>query len=131
MLPTWQWRLENADGSPATDLTVDYDDTRAFDGPTSLRVAAALAAGGTVRLRLFKTALPVGPHARLGLTCTTGSAGVPSNLRVGLTFQDAPDDVVWLEAGNTTQAGWDRRNWPLSRHTGRTVAAVGLGTLTR
>ncbi|WP_020576473.1 endo-beta-N-acetylglucosaminidase [Actinopolymorpha alba] len=142
VLPTWQWWLRSADGAPAERLTVDYDYTRAYDGGTSLAISGALAADDAVELRLYKTRLPVVPDVHLSLTYTTGRAGAASHLRVGLVFTDAPGRAVagdlhagdvpastpiWLDAGRTGLAGWNRQVWSLAPYAGRTIAAVYVG----
>jgi hypothetical protein len=123
VLPTWQWWLRHSDGTPADELTIDYDYQNAVDGGTSLLVSGALPAGNPLELRLFKTDLRVAPEIILSITYTAEKSG-PS---IGLTFADAPEQVVWLDGQRSNGHGWNQATWPLGRHTGRTIAAVSLG----
>lgn len=131
VLPTWQWWWRGPDGGDAaTALTADYDYDHALDGGTSLAVTGALRAGSPAELRLYKTRLPVTHETALSLTFATADRGGASHLRAGLTFEDAPEEVTWLEAGRTGQDAWTARSWPLGRFAGRTLAAVSLGFAT-
>lgn len=123
LLPTWQWWLRNSDGTPADELTIDYDYENAFDGGTSLRASGALSAGKALELRLFKTDLRVDSDVVLSITY----AGQKSSPSVGLTFADASDQVIWLDQQQTNGQGWSRVTWPLGRYAGRTIAAISLG----
>ena len=123
VLPTWQWWLRHSDGTPADELTIDYDYENAVDGGTSLRAAGTLPAGNPLELRLFKTSLRVDSDVVLSITY----AGQEASPSVGLTFADAPNDPVWLDQQRTDGNGWNQVSWPLSRFSGRTIAAISLG----
>ncbi len=133
VLPTWQWWWRGPDGSnQVSSLTADYDYDHALDGGTSLAVTGALRAGSPAELRLYKARLQVTHDTALSLTFSSGSStgadqGRASHLRAGLTFEDAPEEVTWLEAGRAGHEDWTVRSWPLARYAGRTLAAVSLG----
>jgi endo-beta-N-acetylglucosaminidase D len=120
VLPTWQWWK-------SAGLDVDYDYANAWNGPASLRLSGALQAGVPLEAKLYKTKLEVSRSVTLAIRYRTGVAHAASNLRIGLVFEDAPDQTVWLAAGRARSAGWNEQRWPLGRYAGRTIATISAG----
>ncbi|MEU7177449.1 MULTISPECIES: endo-beta-N-acetylglucosaminidase [Streptomyces] len=124
LLPTWQWWT--ASGGSGAPLSVDYDHTTAYDGGCSLLISGTLGPANPTTVRLFKTQLRVGGGESARLVFRTDRPGQQSGLELGLAFQDAPADFVWLPAGKTAASGWTTAGLPLTAYAGRTIAAIAV-----
>jgi len=126
LLPTWQWWIRDAAGAPSTTIRADYDHTTAYDAGNSLRLTGTLGPSASAVVRLYKTRLLLTSASAASLV-HRGSTGTAA-LRLGLVFQDAPADTVWLDAG-PVGASWSRWTADLAAWAGRTVVAVHVSLL--
>ncbi|WP_435107243.1 endo-beta-N-acetylglucosaminidase [Nocardiopsis synnemataformans] len=127
LLPTWQWWVRDGDGEPADDVVVDYDYTTAFDGGNSLKVSGALAPGGSVLVRLFKTGLTV--TASTVLRVVHDLAGDGPVAEIALVFQDTPQEwerLALLDSARPLTGGWSESEVALEPWAGREIAAIAL-----
>ena len=122
VLPTWRWIAR----SPGVPLYPELDWSTAWFGGTSLKVSGDLGPGSTTDLYLYKTGLDVSPSTVLGMAYSTGSAGTPSAMMVGLAFSDSPGTYSYLDVGSTTTAGWNVWSTSLAAFSGRTVSSIAL-----
>ncbi len=122
VLPTWRWRTIAAGNALLPEL--DWD--QAYDGGTSLKVSGDLTDANV--LDLFATRLDVDGDSVLQIAYKTGTSGTPSNLQVGLTFEDGVDlgPLELLDVGPTTSAGWNLKEFDLSAFAGQTLAKLSL-----
>lgn len=121
VLPTWRW-IADSDGDP---LYPEMDWNEAFWGGSCLKVSGDLYPGTPTVIYLYKTDLSVSSGDRLLLAYSTGSAGTPSNLQVGLAFED-PETFTWLDMGTSTTEGWNQVQQDLSAHSGRPLSVISL-----
>ncbi|MEY8740054.1 endo-beta-N-acetylglucosaminidase [Bacillales bacterium AN1005] len=133
---TWQWWMESQGSKLSVDFDYGptyekgaryhYDAIGAFKGGSSLVVNGTLSADNF--LRLYKTDLSVNAQSKLDLTYNKPSTDDASSLRVGLIFQDAPENVVYVNVPNSGRrtAGWETVSLDLNAYQGKTIAAFGL-----
>ncbi|MEM1207335.1 MAG: glycoside hydrolase [Acidobacteriota bacterium] len=124
LLPTWRWRATADAGTPLVPGLV-WDDP--YYGGTSLRVAGDL--GGSNRLDLYKTQLPLTASSKAQVAFTTGATG-DSHLQLLLVFEDGSGGTTAatrIDVGPAAQSGWNLVELDLSPHAGKTVAILGLG----
>ncbi|NEW06901.1 hypothetical protein GK047_12900 [Paenibacillus sp. SYP-B3998] len=124
ILPSWQWWVKSTGSGAPLSPSLDY--TTAYDGGSSLKVAGTLDSTNPTDLRLFKTKLSVAASTNLSITYKTGTASAPSNMKVGLIFEDAPNTFLNLDVGSTTSTDWNTKGFNLGAYAGRTIAAIGL-----
>ncbi|OBZ07706.1 S-layer homology domain-containing protein [Bacillus sp. FJAT-26390] len=124
VMPTWRWITL----SQGTALKPSIDFSSAYYGGSSLKVAGNLLnAKNATQVKLYKTELPVAADTSLALTFKTNTPGMTdSNMQVGLAFADAPDQFVFLDAGEATPGAWRTKNLPLAAYQGKTIAAISL-----
>jgi mannosyl-glycoprotein endo-beta-N-acetylglucosaminidase len=121
--PTYRW-ISDSDGDA---LYPELDFTTAWEGGSCLRASGDLAAGVPTTLYLYKADLELAGDEVLRLVYDTGgAAGDPSMLRVGLGFQGAGDDLVYLDVGDVPGEGWSEALLPLSAWSGETLSLVAL-----
>ncbi len=122
VLPTWRWQM-TASGN---ELFPELDWTEAYDGGSSLKVSGDLT--GANLLDLFATRLDVAGDTVLQIVYQTGTSGTPSNLEVGLTFEDGAGlgPLELLDVGSTTSAGWNVKEFDLGSFAGQTLARLSL-----
>lgn len=120
ILPTWQWWLT----SSGTKLTADFDYNDAYNGGSCLKISGNTSSPND--LRLYKTKLDVTGDETLSITYKTGSQGTPSDMKVGLIFEDSPNTFTYLDVGDTTSEDWNTKTFNLSNYAGRTIATIGL-----
>lgn len=123
ILPTWSWWTRSRDPRQTGALAVDYDDTRAFDGGTSLRITGQAARSGS-EVRLYKTDLLIPPDAEIGLVAAGKGAG---RMSLGLSFADAADKTVWIPVDFPATGEWTPWRHSLAAFTGRRLAVISLG----
>lgn len=134
ILPSWQWwtKAFSSNAIPPGLLSVDYDLTAAWNGSSSLKISGQLGPSNSTEVRLFKTKLPILPsNGRhwLSLTYNLAQTG-PTNLYVGLIFEDSPNTTEWARVDDFSSGGsigWDRVVLGLDLYQGRTIAAISLG----
>ena len=130
VLPTWQWWTKAFASSSTTGglLSADYDATTGWNGGSSLKISGDLGPENATELRLFKTKLDIPvDHNRhwISVTYKSGQSG-PTNLYVGLIFEDDPAQTVWVGVDDCEPAyqwgwggTWGYRGWyELSRSWG-------------
>ncbi len=122
VLPTWRWRMLTAGDA----LLPELDWAEAYDGGNSLKVSGDLADANL--LDLFATRLEVAGDTVLQIAYKTGASGTPSNLEVGLTFEDGAGlgPLELLDVGSTTSAGWNLVEFDLGSFAGQTLARLAL-----
>jgi endo-beta-N-acetylglucosaminidase D len=133
ILPSWQgWtKAFSSNIIPPGLLSVDYDLTTAWNG-SSLKISGQLGPSNSTEVRLFKTKLPILPsNGRhwLSLTYNPAQTG-PTNLYVGLIFEDSPNITEWARVDDFSSGGsigWGRVVLGLNLYQGRTIAAISLG----
>lgn len=136
ILPSWQWWIQSFDemNNPLHDRTAvsemplqpNYDYTTAYDGGSSLKVSGKLEPAVTTELRLFKTKLPITPDVKMKLTYKMKKAHTPSHMEIGIIFEDAPNQFVWLDVGDSVSDDWFTKTFELSAYANRTIATIGL-----
>ena len=134
ILPSWQWwtKAFSSNVIPPGLLSVDYDLTTAWNGGSSLKISGQLGPSNSTEVRLFKTSLPILPsNGRhwLSLTYNTAQTG-PTNLYVGLIFEDSPNTTEWARVDDFSSGGsigWGRVVLGLDLYQGRTIGAISLG----
>lgn len=122
VLPTWRWRIDTTGNALFPELV--WDD--AYEGGTSLKVSGDLTDANV--LDLFSTQLDISGSTVLQIAYKTGTSGAPSNLEVGLTFDDGGDlgPLELLDVGTTTSAGWILKEFDLGSFAGQTLAKLSL-----
>ncbi|MEK3888292.1 endo-beta-N-acetylglucosaminidase [Bacillus sp. FSL K6-3431] len=136
ILPSWQWWTQRFDAmnNPVSEtksvserpLKPSYDYSTAYDGGSSLKVSGKLEPAVKTELRLFKTKLPITNDVRLSLTYKIAYANAPNNMELGLIFEDAPDQFVWLDMENSVDNNWNTQTFALEAYANRTIATIGL-----
>ncbi len=121
VLPTWRWVAE----SNGTSLYPELDWTDAWWGGTSLKVTGDLNPGTPTTLYLYKTDLSLSADNNFVISYKTGTADAPSNLYVGLAFED-PETFEFIPVGNTQSAGWNTATLNLSQYSGRPLSVIAL-----
>jgi endo-beta-N-acetylglucosaminidase D len=121
VLPTWRW-ISQSNGTP---LYPDLDWTDAFWGSGCMTATGDLVPGSPTMLYLYMTDLTLSAGDRFLLAYSTGSQGTPSNLEVALAFED-PGTFEYLDAGNSTSAGWNEIAFDLSAFQGRHLSVIAL-----
>jgi len=134
ILPSWQWwtKAFSSNVIPPGLLSVDYDLTTAWNGGSSLKISGPLGPSNSTEIRLFKTKLPIlqsnGRHW-LSLTYNLAQTG-PTNLYVGLIFEDSPNITEWARVDDFSSGGgmgWRQDVLGLDLYQGRTITAISLG----
>jgi len=134
ILPSWQWwtKAFSSNVIPSGLLSVDYDLATAWNGGSSLKISGRLGPSNSTEVRLFKTKLPIlqsnGRHW-LSLTYNLAQTG-PTNLYVGLIFEDNPNVTEWARVDDFSSGGgigWRQVVLGLDLYQGRTIAAISLG----
>lgn len=121
-LPTWRW-LRESNGTP---LAVDWDFTDAYNGGNSLKISGALNTTDSTLVRLYNTKLLLAAgNENLSITYKLPAAGA-TNMKVAITFTDAPNTLVYFDCGSATSANWETKTFNLSSHQGRTISMIGL-----
>lgn len=120
VLPTWRWSVQ----SNGDRLLPELDWSEAYYGGTSLKVSGQLSTPN--HLKLFSTRLPVRGKTRLGITYKTGVRAAPTDMQVGLAFEDNPQHFEYLRIKPTNNAGWNTTSFNLGRHAGRTLSVISL-----
>ncbi len=122
VLPTWRWRIETT----GTELFPELDWTEAYEGGASLKISGDLDDANL--LDLFATRIDVAGDSVLQIAYKTGSAGTPSHLEVGLTFENGAGlgPLELLDVGTTTSADWNLKEFDLSSFAGQTLARLSL-----
>ena len=121
VLPTWRWTAD----CPGTPLYPELDWSEAYWGGSCLKVSGDLYPGNPTVLYLYKTDLTISSGDRLFMAWKTGSSGTPSNLEVGLAFED-PESFEYFEAGSSATEGWNDFTADLSAHSGRPLSVICL-----
>nr|WP_245153970.1 discoidin domain-containing protein [Jeotgalibacillus proteolyticus] len=120
ILPTWRWITE----SDGESLAVDFDWEDAFYGGSSLKIFGELSKKNATHVKLYKTNLPVDKDTELSITYKTPSK--KSNLKVGLSFHDAPDDFTFLDVKKKSNGKWATDEIKLKKFKGKSIAAISL-----
>jgi endo-beta-N-acetylglucosaminidase D len=132
MLPTWQWWTRDVTGRTGATglLAVDYDQTTAYDGGTSLRIFGYLSRPTGTEVRLYKTGIDASQSAVVSLVARDGIPGSIDDLRAGVSYSDEPTETQWLtpNAGPTDAGGgWKRVGFELQPHPGTLITALSVG----
>ncbi len=122
VLPTWRWIAQSSSTPLYPDLV--WDD--AYYGGTCLAVTGDLPAGSPTDLLLYKTDLTITSSSYCTIAFRADAAGEPSRIQIALDFTDTSGVSGFVDAGSSTQPGWNIRTIPLSSFTGRTLEALGL-----
>ncbi|MCR8642526.1 discoidin domain-containing protein [Paenibacillus sp. N1-5-1-14] len=120
ILPTWRWLTE----SKGTALKAQLDFTTAYYGGSSLKLAGNLNADNATEIKLYKTDLLAASDTELALTYSTPAQG--SNIQVGLTFADAPNKTVFVDAGTAQSGDWTTKNVSLAEYAGKRITSLSL-----
>jgi len=121
VLPTWRW-VADCSGSA---LYPELDWSDAYWGGTCLKVSGDLYPGTPTILYLYKTEASLASGDNLLLAYKTGSVGTPSNLEVGLAFED-PESFEYLDIGTTSSDDWNTLTLDLSAFSGRPLSVIAL-----
>jgi mannosyl-glycoprotein endo-beta-N-acetylglucosaminidase len=120
ILPTWRWLLR----SGGTRLLPEFSWSESYFGGSSLKLSGTLDA--TNDLQLFQTSLLVATNTQLRVAFKTGSSGAATRGQLSLAFADAPGVFEQWDLGNTTNAGWNLKQFSLAARAGRRISVVGL-----
>ncbi|HEY2495058.1 MAG TPA: discoidin domain-containing protein [Paenibacillus sp.] len=120
ILPTWRWMTE----SKGTALKPSIDFTTAYYGGSSLKVAGTLNTANATNVQLYKTDLLAEKNTELAVTYHTPFKS--SNIKVGITFADAPDQIVYLDAGKTEENKWTTKKLSLNQYAGKRISSLSL-----
>ena len=137
ILPTWQWWYETADSSEAT-LEFDFDygteynpafelnQIGGYDGGSSLVAKGPLSAEHF--LHLYKTKMDINANSKLDITYYKSTADDASEMKVGLIFEENPNDVMYVSVPDSGKQSteWTTATLDLSGYAGKTLAAFGL-----
>ncbi len=137
ILPTWQWWSETADDSNET-LRFDFDygpeynpafelnQIGGYDGSSSLVAKGPLSVEHF--LRLYKTKMDINANSKLDITYYKSTADDASEMKVGLIFEENPNDVMYVSVPDSGKRSteWTTATLNLSAYAGKTLAAFGL-----
>ncbi len=137
ILPTWQWWSETADDSDET-LRFDFDygteynpafelnQIGGYDGSSSLVAKGSLSVEHF--LRLYKTKMDINANSKLDITYYKSTADDASEMKVGLIFEENPNEIVYLSVADSGKQSteWTTATLDLSGYAGKTLAAFGL-----
>ena len=137
ILPTWQWWSETADDSNET-LRFDFDygpeynpafelnQIGGYDGSSSLVAKGPLSVEHF--LRLYKTKMDINANSKLDITYYKSTADDASEMKVGLIFEENPNEIVYLSVADSGKQSteWTKASLDLSGYAGKTLAAFGL-----
>ncbi len=121
VLPTWRW-ITDCSG---TALYPELDWTDAYWGGSCLTVSGDLYPGTPTTLYLYKTEAALSSGDNLIVAYSTGSSGTPSNMEIGLAFED-PEIFDYLAVGSSTTEGWNTVTIDLSAYSGRQLSVIAL-----
>ena len=121
ILPTWRW-IADCSG---TALYPELDWTDSYWGGTCLSVSGDLYPGTPTILYLYKTDVTLSSGDNLIVAYRTGSSGTPSNLEIGLAFED-PESFDYFDMGSSTTEGWNTVTTDLSAYSGRPLSVIAL-----
>ncbi|MBT2289017.1 discoidin domain-containing protein [Paenibacillus albidus] len=119
ILPTWRW-IADSKGTPLTPV-LDWSD--AYYGGSSLKVSGELSQDNATHLKLYKTDLKIEASTKLAVTYKTQNK--PS-LKVGLAFEDRPDQFVFLDVKDKASQGWTTETLNLTPYKGKRIVALSL-----
>ena len=121
--PTYRWIAESS-GDP---LYPELDFTTAWEGGSCLKLTGDLMPGAATTLYLYKADIPLSGDESIRLVYDTGgSAGDPSMIRVGLGFAGSPDDLMYLDVGDSQNEGWSQAELSLAPWSGSTISVIAL-----
>ena len=137
IMPTWQWWSETADDSNET-LRFDFDygteynpafelnQIGGYDGSSSLVAKGPLSVEHF--LRLYKTKMDINENSNLDITYYKSTADDASEMKVGLIFEENPNDVMYVSVPDSGKQSteWTTATLDLSGYAGKTLAAFGL-----
>ncbi len=119
ILPTWRWIVE----SSGEKLNVDFDFTDAYYGGSSLKIYGNLSSDN--HIKLYKTKLEINSTTKIDIAFKTGKTA-PTNMKVGISFEEDPSSFNYLDIGNTTSNNWDKKTLELGSFAGKTIAVISL-----
>jgi endo-beta-N-acetylglucosaminidase D len=121
VLPTYRWMVDCS----GTALYPELDWSDAYWGGTNLKVSGDLYPGTPNVLYLYKTDATLSSGDILLVAFKTGSIGTPSNLEIGLAFED-PETFDYFSMGNSTTEDWNTVTTDLSAFSGRELSVIAL-----
>ena len=118
ILPTWQWRGDSEKLRPRFDFET------AYNGGSSLRIAASLKASESVVLPLYKTKLSIHRETMARIVRMIPSKDI--SLSLVLTLEDGEGKSIELPLKDLQVEGWGTSRMSLEPYVGETIASIGL-----
>ncbi len=125
ILPTYRW-IARTDSTGGTPLYPDLVWDDAYYGGTCLKVTGDLNAVNTTNLILYKTQLNIVSNTNISVAYSRDAAGVPSCMKIGLAFADAPGTFEYTDVGTAATDGWNTDTFNIGGHSGRTLILIAL-----
>ena len=119
VLPTWRWIVQ----SSGTKLTTEFDFTDAYYGGNSLKISGDLTSDNLIKL--YKANCLVSSDTKIDIAFKTGSVG-PTNMKVGLAFENDPSTFIYFDVGNATTSDWNLKTLAISAYNGQKISVVAL-----
>ncbi|MDH3267516.1 MAG: T9SS type A sorting domain-containing protein [Ignavibacteria bacterium] len=119
VLPTWRWIVQRS----GTKLTTEFDFTDAYYGGNSLKISGDLTSDNLIKL--YKANCLVSSDTKIDIAFKTGSVG-PTNMKVGLAFENDPSTFIYFDVGNATTSDWNLKTLAISAYNGQKISVVAL-----
>lgn len=125
ILPTYRW-IARTDSTGGTPLYPDLIWDDAYYGGTCLSVTGDLNTINSTNLILYKTQLDIAANTNLSIAYNRDAAGVPTYMKIGLAFADAPGNLEYIDVGSTTTDEWNTDTFTIGGHAGKTLVLIAL-----
>ena len=119
VLPTWRWIVQ----SSGTKLTPEFDFTDAYYGGNCLKISGDLASDNLIKL--YKANCLISSDTKIDIAFKTGTVG-PTNMKVGLAFENDPSTFTYFDVGNTTSSDWNLITIDIGVFNGQKIAVIAL-----
>lgn len=119
VLPTWRWIVQ----STGTKLTPELDFTDAYYGGNCLKISGDLSSDNFIKL--YGTSCLVSSDTKLDIAFKTGNIS-PTNMKIGLAFENDPSTFIYFDVGNTTTVDWNLKTLDISSFSGQKISVIAL-----
>lgn len=119
VLPTWRWIVQ----SSGTKLTPEFDFTDAYYGGNCLKISGDLNSDNLIKL--YKSNCLISSDTKLDIAFKTGIVA-PTNMKVGLAFENDPSTFTYFDVGNTNSSDWNLKTINIGTFNGQKISVIAL-----